>query len=147
MRHNLGRSAVFSLVNNPVANASTTLGSATWVDCANYEGCLFLMTCGTISTGATFTVNYAASTTGSGTAVSGASVSIAGSADDNKIAAIDVYSPHSKGRYLRPILTKAGASAFDFGGFVAIRYNGRKAPYSSTGLVDGNVDLVVVQTT
>jgi hypothetical protein len=146
----LAKNVHLALVNNPVTAASTFIvGTVTWVDMQNYEGCLFMATFGAASTGATFTVQYNSATSGTGTALSGASVSFV-AADANKAAAIDVYKPHSKGRYLRPELSAgmAAAGTIDFGGFLALRYNGRKGPLgASTGLVDGDIDLVVVQTT
>lgn len=144
----LARNVHLALVNNPVTAATTTV-IGTYVDMQNYEGAMFLATIGAATTGATFRVTYAASTTATGTAVSGASVSFAGASDDNKGMAIDVYKPHSLGRYLRPELVHvAGAGVQDFSGFLAMRYGPREMPVgASTGLVDGNIDLVVVQTT
>ena len=142
----LARRSLLSLVHNPVV-AATTNAQSSWVDMANFEGCQFMGTLGAGTTNMTITVQYAASTTGTGTALSGASISVVG-ADDNKGFAFDVYSPHSKGRYLRTaIAPSTSAGVWDFGGVLALQYDGRRSPKSSTGLVDANVDLVVVQTT
>lgn len=140
----LAKNTVLSLVSNPVAAASTAVQSS-WVDAANFEGVRFMGTIGATTGTATVTVNVNSSTTGAGSALSGASVSV-GAADDNKGFCVDVYSPHSKGRYLRGVLTPT-TGTFDFSGFLAETYGGRKHPKSSTALIDGAVDLVVVQTT
>ena len=145
--NNIGRNVHLTLVANPITAASTVFDSA-WIDCADYDGCMFTATYGAATTNMTVTVNYAASTTGAGTAVSGASVTFVG-ADDNKALAIDIYKPHSKGRYLRPVVAGMGAAGtIDFGGFVAMRYGYRLGPCpASTGLVDGAIDFVAVQST
>ena len=145
--NNIGRNVHLTLVANPITAASTVFDSA-WIDCADYDGCMFTATYGAATTNMTVTVNYAASTTGAGTAVSGASVTFVG-ADDNKALAIDIYKPHSKGRYLRPVTAGMAASGtIDFGGFVAMRYGYRLGPCpASTGLVDGAIDFVAVQST
>ena len=140
----MAKRTLLSLLSNPVAAASTAV-TGSWVDCANWEGCLFSGTIGATTGSGTITVNYAACTTGAGTALTGASVGYAGT-DDNKGFALDVYAPHSKGRYLRGILTPSTGTV-DFSGVLAMRYDGRRAPKSSTGLVDADIDLVVVQTT
>lgn len=145
--NNMGRNVHLTLVANPITAASTAFDSS-WIDCADYDGCMFTATFGAATTNMTVTVNYNATTTGSGTAVSGASVTFVG-ADDNKAMAIDIYKPHSKGRYLRPVTAgMAAAGTIDFGGFVAMRYGYRLGPCpASTGLVDEAIDSVAVQST
>lgn len=142
----LAKNVLLSLVHNPVT-AATTAANSSWVDMQNYEGCMFMGTIGAGTTSQEITVQYAASTTASGSALSGAEVTVAGN-DDNKGWAIDVHAPHSRGRYLRTSLSgSTGAGVLDWGGVLALRYNGRSRPKSSTGLIDGDIDLVVVQTT
>ena len=142
----LARKSVLSLVHNPVI-AATTDAVSSWVDMANWEGCQFMGTLGAGTTSMTVKVQFGASTTATGTDLTGAAITVLG-ADDNKGFAFDVYSPHSQGRFLRTEISDlSGGGVWDFGGVLALQYDGRVSPMNSTGLVDTNVDLVVVQTT
>ena len=54
--NNIGRNVHLTLVANPITAASTVFDSA-WIDCADYDGCMFTATYGAATTNMTVTVN------------------------------------------------------------------------------------------
>ena len=123
------KNAVFKLVQVPI-DAGTSNPTSTWVDTENFEGCLFLGNLATQTGGATATmaVQTASSTTASGVAITGATVSSTANVDD-KLLAVDVYKPVK--RFLRTLLTRA-TSNVEWGGTVAILYGPRTVPTTNS---------------
>jgi len=129
----------FALVANPVAAASTAVNSSA-VDTAGFRGCVFLATIGSGTTSGTFTVQQAAATSGSWSAITGASQAIVG-ANDNKLIGIDVVEPRK--RYLRSVFeTTAGSGTWDYSGTIAGLYSAGALPTTAGGGVLGMTSVV-----
>ena len=128
-----------SLVQVQVADGQTDPVSSR-VDMAGYDGVVFVAIMGVITTTGTFNmVVKQAATDIEGTALSGATVTATGSANGDKLLAIDVFRPTK--RYVGVVLTLAVANSI-IGGVLAIQYKAAARPVVQAGMGATLVALV-----
>lgn len=126
---NLSSNVKITKVQNATV-AGTSAINATAVDMQGYEGVMFMVTPGTITSGAVTSINAAQSTDNSSFAdLEGSGITIADD-DDNQVFWLDVYKPRE--RYVRLEVARATQNAV-IGEIYAIQYGARVMP------VDNNV--------
>jgi len=126
----------------PVASGSTGKKGGDWIDTLGCEGVCFVANVGTCGSTDLMTLQayHATSTTGTGAAINGASVSSVAGADD-KFLMLDIYKPLK--RYVQPYISTRGANV-ELGGIMAYQYGNRKSPVTqSTTTRAAAPDLVV----
>lgn len=128
--HELSAHVAFQQDINPISleAAATTDGQS--VDMELYDGCLFLLSIGVISTGETvdFKITHDPATGGAfATDVSGSDITQLGDADDDQLVVVDVHGKIPN-QFLRGELTIAGTTPVILAGLVSVRYRGRRAP-------------------
>lgn len=113
---------------NAVA-AGTTDQTSTWIDMANFDGIMFLINFGTITSGAVTSVKLQGATDSSGTGatdLTGTAITVADT-DDNKIAILDLYQPDRTYRYIAAYVDRGTQNAV-IDGIQAIQYAPRNVP-------------------
>ena len=114
-------------VYDPTTGTTTSILASNTVDMTGYDGCLFQMTVGAISTAVSMSVQAATSTTAAdfATLTKGTSNVTLSSTASNGVFQIDVFRPTL--RYLRCTVNSTGAGNTGCG-MVAILYGARVAP-------------------
>ena len=136
----LGPNLKIVRLSNSVVAGTTEIDS-TAVDRAGFEGVMFIVHFGAITSGSVVTAKAQSCTdsSGSGAAdLTGASVAVPDT-DDNKMAIIDVAEPTQ--RYLRCVVTRTTQNAV-IDGITALLYRGRKMPITNDATVSGIAKVV-----
>lgn len=138
----LKRVKITRVLDSQVAGTTDTLSSSI-LDMAGFDGVLFLLLLGDVTTNAVLTFqaqqNTANSGTGMATLAGTAAQSAAGASNqDNQVLALDVVKPTE--RYLRAQLVRATANAV-VDGIIAIQYQGRLGPVTQSADVLSEVVL------
>jgi hypothetical protein len=120
--------------NNSIVIASTTTAGAAGtsvitsgaVDCAGYDGCLFIVPVGAIVAGAVTSIKVQQCDTSGGSYadLTGTSQAVADT-DDDKLFYVDVFRPAEQ--FLKLVVSRATQNA-TIGGIIAIRYNAANRP-------------------
>jgi len=122
---NLSKNCKITRHSNAVAAGTTDITPSSGIDMQGFEGCLFIVEMGTITSSAVTSIKVQQSADDSSYAdLEGTSVTIADD-DDNQIFYIDVIKPSD--RYLKLIVDRGTANAV-VDGITAIQYGARKAP-------------------
>lgn len=103
----LSKHTDFRLLGQATTAGSSNFTTAECIDCANHEGAMFLLGCGSTYAAAITLTIYGSNTTGSFQALSGATAASAGGGGE---VIVDVNRP--KFRYLQPIVTASSACEF-----------------------------------
>lgn len=126
MFHNLANEVKVTRVMNAVA-AGTTDQTSSVVDMLGWDGCMFITSFGTITTGAVTSVKLQQDTaSGFGTAadLAGTAQTVADT-DDNKSVIHDIYRPQE--RYVAVVIDRGTQNAV-IDGVWALQYKGRRQP-------------------
>lgn len=123
-----------------VADQQTSAGTAvngTAIDMRNYDGVLFIGTIGTANAGNLLKVQQGNLSDGSdGSDLEGTAVV---ATQNGQVVGADVYRPlESQGRYLRPVIIRAGTNTVT-GTIYAVQYHGRRRPEINE--IAGTVDV------
>ena len=123
---NLSRHVKMTRVSNAVAAGTTDINGAV-IDMQNFEGCLFQVLFGAITSGAVTSIKAQQgdqSDLSDATDLATTGVAVADD-DDNQIFWLDIYRPTK--RYIRLVVDRATQDAV-IDGIVAMQYGGRVAP-------------------
>lgn len=137
---NLSKQVKITRHSNAVAAGTSDITPSAGINMAGFEGCLFLVEFGTITSSAVTSIKVQQSSDdGSSDAygdLEGTSVTVADT-DDNKIAYVDVYRPGKQ--YLKLIVDRDTANAV-VDGITAIQYGARALPpaHDSTTVLSGS---------
>jgi hypothetical protein len=138
---NLSKNVSGYRASNAVAAGTSTI-NGTAIDMQNYNGVMFLIAFGAITSGAVTSIKAqggAASDGSDATDLAGTAITVADT-DDNKVFLLDVYLPGY--RYVRPVVLRATQNAV-VDSITAIRYDGRNRPTAHDGTTFGTAKLVV----
>lgn len=136
----IGKTLKFMRVENAAAAGQTTLTSE-YVDTAGYDGVIFIVLFGSITSGGAQSVKALQATASNGSDgadLEGSSTTVADS-DDNKIVVVDVYRPRE--RYVAVAALRATQDSV-VDGIVAFLYSGSKAPVTNDTTVVGLKSLI-----
>lgn len=115
---------------NPISLAAAATTDGQSVDMQQYDGCLFLLSIGAISTAEVvdFKITHDPATGGAfANDVTGALITQLTDTEADKLVAVDVHGKLPN-RFLRGELTIAGTTIAVLAGLVSVRYRGRRAP-------------------
>lgn len=121
-------------INAEAAGTSDVNGSV--IDMEGYEGVMFIVAFGTITSGAVTSIKVqqgSQSNLSDAADLEGTSVSVADTAF-NKLAIVDVYRPRE--RYVRVVVDRGTQNAVIDGG-IAIQYGPRELPVTQGDTVEG----------
>jgi len=140
---NLSKQAKWTRVSNAVGAGTTEIDSAV-INMADFEGVVFSVAFGTITSGAVTTVKLQQSLVGDGSGMSdiaGSHITVADTAD-NTIVLNDLYQiDATAGPYLRCVVTRATQNAV-VDSITAIQYSPRvKPPVQDATTVSGTLFL------
>jgi hypothetical protein len=123
---NLLTSVKFTRVANSAAVGTTAI-NGTVLDMTGYDGVLFLAEAGTITDGGlVLKAQGGAASDGSDAADLLGTATTLGNANDNAVAALDVYRPLE--RYLRPVVVRGGSTGAVLDGIIAVQYAASHKP-------------------
>ena len=116
------------------ASAATTITSSA-VDCAGYDGCLFIVPFGAITAGGVQSIKVQQCDTSGGSYadLTGTNVTVADT-DDDKVFYVDVFQPREQ--FLKCIVSRA-TQVSTVGGIIALRYNASNRPATQGTNVSG----------
>lgn len=137
---NLSKNVRIEQVITPTAGAAGTSDiTATEVDMEGFEGCLFIVQTGAITSGAVTSLKVRqSSTSGSGYSdLEGTSQTIADT-DDEDLFYVDIYKPRE--RYLS-LLVDRGTQNAVIANAIAIKYGTRKMPTTHGSVVNGETHV------
>lgn len=127
---NLSKNVKISQVITPTAGAAATTDiNGTTLDMSGFEGVLFILTMGAITSGAVTSAKVqqgAAAGMGDAADLLGTGVTIADD-DDEEVFMLDVPKPRE--RYVRLVIDRGTQNAV-VAAAIAIQYGGRKRPHS-----------------
>lgn len=139
---NLSKEAKITRVLNAQAAGTSDISNGTVIDMLGFDGALFMVSFGAITSGAVTSVKIQGSANSDGSSASditGASVTVADT-DDNKIASIDVVRPQY--RYLVLYVDRGTQNAV-IDSATCIQYDTRKKPVThDTSVVGAAVTFV-----
>lgn len=139
---NLSKEAKITLHSTAVAAGATAITPSNGIDMAGFDGCIFIVTIGTITAGAVTSIEVHQSSddgdSDSYTAIAGTNVAIADD-EDNKIFYVDVINPRE--RYLKLIVNRATQNAV-LNSIVAIQYKAGNSPVAhDVTVIDGELHI------
>lgn len=139
---NLSKSISLARLSNAVAAGTTAITPTAGLDMEGYEGVLFIVPMGAITTGAVTDVKVQQSSDDGATDaysdLAGSAFNVADS-DDNQLVYIDVFRPQK--RYVKPVVDRATQNAV-VDGIIAIRYGARRLPAEMDTTVAGGLLLI-----
>ncbi len=142
---NLSKAIKITRHSNAVADGTGTVTPSSGIDMKGFEGCLFKVLFGSITSGAATSIEvHTSSDDGSSdayTAILGTGVTVADD-DDNKVFWIDVYRPRE--RYLKLIILRATQNS-TVDGIVAEQYSPKSKPTTHDSTTVGGGELHVSQ--
>lgn len=127
--------SIFIASTTTAGAAGTSAITSSAVDCAGYDGCLFIVPVGAIVSGAATSIKVQQCDTSGGSYadLTGTSQTIADT-DDDKLFYVDVFQP--KEQFLKLVVSRATQNA-TIGGIIAIRYNASNRPATQGTNVSG----------
>jgi hypothetical protein len=138
MDQNLGKNIIVDLVQVPIAAGQTDPDSSS-VDMAGFESVMFIGTIGLQTATGVASIQAAGSANDSSFDDISGAVATGPANSDNKLLILDIVKPLD--RYIRTTLTQT-VDDTTWSGTIAIRYNGRKPPFTSNDLAVAMVTVI-----